>query len=423
VLQYIFKLPDLRRKILFTLAMLAISRVGTFISVPGIDTSALKSLFASGGGNSLLGFVDLFSGGALTNFSIFSMGIIPYINASIIMQLMTVITPSLKELIEEGESGRKQMAQYTRYLAIGLAFVQSIAVAVSFLNSNYITINTDVFNYFTFILVCAISMVAGTSFIMWISEMITVRGIGNGASLVIFMGIISRMPMYISSTLKVIIGPTSLIGIAVLVAIMVLVIMGIIIIQEAQRKIPVQYAKRIVGNKMYGGQATYIPLKINQGGVLPIIFASSVLMFPAMIAQVLPFMHSVASALTPGGGWYLGLFAFLIFFFTYFYTAITFNPKELADNIQKYGGFILGVRPGKPTAEHLDKIISQLTFLGAMFLAVIAIMPTITANITKIYTFMGLGGTALLIMVGVALDLMKQIDTVIVNSKYEGLIQ
>jgi preprotein translocase subunit SecY len=423
VFKYILKLPDLRKRLLFTMAMIAVTRVGTFISVPGIDISGLKGMFAAGASNSLLGFVDLFSGGALTNFSIFSMGIIPYINASIIMQLLAIITPSLKELLEEGEAGRKQMAQYTRYLAIALAFVQSIAVAVSFISSNLITVNSMYFNYFWFIVVCAISMVAGSAFIMWVAEIITTRGIGNGASLVIFTGIVSRMPMYISSTLKVILGPTSLIGVGFLVAIMIVVIMGIVVIQEAVRKIPVQYAKRIVGNKMYGGQATYIPLKINQGGVLPIIFASSMLMFPAMIAQVLPFMQGFATALNPGGGWYMGLFAFLIFFFTYFYTAITFNPKELADNIQKYGGFILGVRPGQPTAQYLDKIISMLTFMGATFLAIIAILPSITANVTKIYTFMGLGGTALLIMVGVAMDLMKQIDMAIVNSKYEGLIQ
>ncbi|MDR1997326.1 MAG: preprotein translocase subunit SecY [Candidatus Margulisbacteria bacterium] len=419
-LKYIFQLPDLRKKLLFTLAMIAVSRIGTFIALPGINTSGLGDLFAN---NGVLGFVDLFSGGALTNFSIFSMGIIPYINASIILQLLTVVLPSLKELSQEGESGRRQIAQYTRYLALGLGFFQGLTVAISFLNTELITINTGYLSYWWFVLTSALTMVGGTAFLMWISELVTVNGIGNGASLIIFVGIVSRMPNYISSTMKVLQSPSSYLGLFFLIAVLVLVVVGIVIVQDAQRKIPVQYAKKIVGNKMYGGQATYIPLKINQGGVLPIIFASSVLMFPAMLANFLPVLAVVAGALSPGSVWYMAVFAFLIFFFTYFYTAITFNPKELADNIQKYGGFILGVRPGQPTVQYLDKIISQLTFLGATFLAVITILPTVTANITRIYTFMGLGGTALLIMVGVALDLMRQIDMVIVNSKYEGLIR
>ncbi|GBR72355.1 preprotein translocase subunit SecY [Candidatus Termititenax spirochaetophilus] len=426
-LKYIFKLPDLRKRLLFTLAMIGVSRIGTFIALPGINTAGLKALFAAGGaGNSsLLGFVDLFSGGALTNFSIFSMGIIPYINASIIIQLMTIIMPSLKELSQEGESGRKQIAQYTRYLALGLGFFQGLTVAISFLNTNLISINTGYLSYWWFVVTSALTMMGGTAFLMWISELVTVNGIGNGASLIIFVGIISRMPAYVSSTMKVLITPSSYIGLAVLIAVMVLVVVGIVVVQDAQRKIPVQYAKKIVGNKMYGGQATYIPLKINQGGVLPIIFASSVLMFPAMLANIpfLSFLSGLSNALRPGGIWYMVIFAALIFFFTYFYTAITFNPRELADNIQKYGGFILGVRPGQPTVQYLDSIISRLTFVGATFLAIITILPTVTANITKIYTFMGLGGTALLIMVGVALDLMRQIDMVVVNSKYEGLIR
>jgi len=424
-LKYIFRLPDLRKKLLFTLSMIAVSRVGTFIALPGIDTSGLKALFEMGGaGNSsLLGFVDLFSGGALTNFSIFSMGIIPYINASIIMQLLTIVIPQLKELAQEGESGRKQIAQYTRYLALSLGFLQALTVAIGFLNSNLITINAGYLSYWWFVFTSALTMVAGTAFLIWLAELVTTNGIGNGASLLIFTGIVSRMPAYISGTMKVLMTPASYFGLLFLILIMIVVVIGIVIVQDAQRKIPVQYAKKIVGNKMYGGQATYIPLKINQGGVLPIIFASSVLMFPAMLASIFPVLNGVASALSAGGIWYMVIFASLIFFFTYFYTAITFNPKELADNIQKYGGFILGVRPGQPTVQYLDKIISRLTFLGATFLALITILPTITANVTKIYTFMGLGGTALLIMVGVALDLMRQVDMVVVNSKYEGLIR
>ena len=418
-LKYIFKLPDLRKKLLFTLAMIAVSRVGTFIALPGINLENMRSMFASPNAG-LLDFVNLFSGGALANFSIFSMGIIPYINASIIIQLLTIVIPQLKELSQEGESGRKQIAQYTRYLALGLGFLQSLTVAISFGNNPaLVTVNVGIWWFLT----SALTMVAGTAFLMWLSELVTVNGIGNGASLLIFVGIVSRMPTYISGTLKVLITPASYIGLIFLILMLVLVVIGIVIVTDSTRKIPVQYAKKIVGNKMYGGQATYIPLKINQGGVLPIIFASSVLMFPAMLANFFPILGGLARALSAGGFWYMLVFAFLIFFFTYFYTAITFNPKELADNIQKYGGFILGVRPGQPTVQYLDKIISQLTFLGATFLALITILPTITANLTKIYTFMGLGGTALLIMVGVALDLMRQIDTVVVNSKYEGLIR
>lgn len=414
-LAYVFKLPDLRKKVLFSLGIIAISRLGAYIPVPGLDLNQLRAAFSGGG---LLGFVDLFSGGALSNFSILAMGIIPYINASIIIQLLAVIMPSLKELLEEGEAGRKQVAQYTRYLTIVLALFQSMAIASGFRSFLLPGYSFGVFMFST-----VISLVAGTAFVMWLAELITERGIGNGASLLIFVGIISRMPAYVNNTITLVKGGTSIFNVLVLLAIMVVVIVGIIIVQEGERKIHVQYAKRIVGNKMYGGQATYIPLKINQGGVLPMIFASSVLMFPAMLVRFVPFLQGFANALTAGGFWYMFIFALLIFFFTYFYTAITFNPKELADNIQKYGGFILGIRPGKPTADYLEKILTSLTFWGALFLAAIAILPMVTANITHVTSFMGLGGTALLIMVGVALDVVRQIDTIIVNKKYEGLIR
>lgn len=414
-LQYIFKLEDLRKKVIFTLLMIAVFRLGAHIPVPGIDTTQLQNLFNQGG---LLGLVDLFSGGALSNFSIFAMGIIPYINASIIMQLLTVIFPQLKELAEEGESGRKQIAQYTRYLAVGLGLFQAIIISIgfkSFLLPGY----SPMF----FVISAAISLVAGTAFVMWLSELITENGIGNGASIIIFVGIISRMPAYITRTITLVKGGLSIANVLILVAVMILVIIGIIIVQEAQRKIPVQYAKRIVGNKMYGGQATYIPLKINQGGVLPIIFASAVLIFPVTIANYISFLKPLADILYPGRTAYMIMFFVLIFFFTYFYTAITFNPVELANNIQRYGGFIVGVRPGEHTAKYLERIITRLTFLGAVFLSTIAIAPMIAVNVTHVTSFMGLGGTALLIMVGVALDLMRQIDTIIVNKKYEGIIK
>ncbi len=415
ILSGIFNNPNLRKKIFFTLIIIAIYRVGTHIPISGIDINALKQLFQGG----VLGFINLFSGGGLSRFSIFALGILPYINASIIMQLLIVIYPKLKETMEEGESGRKQISQYTRYLAIFLAFVQAIMMSVSF----RAFINPDV-NFFLFLIYAVIGLVAGTCLIMWFGELITEFGIGNGASLIIFVGIVAQMPYYLNNTFILIKGGTSIFMVALLVLILICMVAAIVFIYEGQRKIEVQYAKRIVGRKMYGGQNTYIPLRLIQGGVLPIIFASAILQFPLMFSQYINIelvQRFFSTYYRYDGFLYNAFFCFLIFFFTYFYTAITFNPKELADNIKKYGGFIVGVRPGKSTADYLDKIISKLTLIGAFCLAAIALVPILAANFTRVNSFMGLGGTALLIIVGVAIDLVKQIDTYLITQKYDKL--
>ncbi|NQU17349.1 MAG: preprotein translocase subunit SecY [Candidatus Saganbacteria bacterium] len=416
VFRAFFTIPDLKKKIIFSIAMVIIFRLGSHIPVAGIDHIKLAALFSKG---SLVGFLDMFTGGALMRFSVFAMGIIPFINASIIMQLLTVVIPQLEQLSKEGTAGRKQISQYTRYLAVGLSTFQSFGMAFWMRN-----VLLDGFSFPLFVFLTIVSLTAGSTLVMWLGELITERGLGNGASMIIFIGIISRIPSYIGNTITLVATGASIIGVILLLLSFVVLIIGIVFIQEGQRKVPVQYAKRVVGRKMMGGGNTYIPLRINQGGVIPIIFASSVLLFPATIAQFvpLPFMQSVASFLQPGKIFYMLLYFVLIFFFTYFYTALTFNPVELANNIKRYGGFVLGIRPGKPTAEFLEFTISRLTFVGALFLATIALVPSIVEKLTGITSFQGLGGTALLIMVGVALDLVRQVETHLVTRQYEGLL-
>ena len=412
----LFNIADLRKRVLFTLGMIVIFRMGAHVAVPGIDAARLQALFGQG---NLLGFLDLFTGGALIKFSIFAMGIVPYINASIILQLLTAVIPQLEELSKEGDSGRKQIAQYTRYLTVSLAVFQSVGMAFwlrGVLQPGY--------SFPFFLVSTVISLTAGTAFIMWISELISEHGIGNGASLIIFAGIVSRIPSYFGQTAMIVKGGASIIGVVVLLAVFLVMIVAIVIVQEAQRRVQVQYAKKIVGRRVYGGQSTYIPLRINQGGVIPIIFASSVLLFPATIAQFIPndFIRGIVGAISPSGSFYMLFYFILIFFFCYFYTAITFNPTELAENIKKYGGFITGIRPGKPTADFLEYIITRLTLMGAVFLAVIAVIPSIVEGLTHITTFQGLGATALLIVVGVALDLVRQIESHLISRQYEGLL-
>lgn len=416
LLRAFFTIPDLKKKVIFTILMILVFRLGGHIPVAGVDPVKLASLFSKG---SLMGFLDMFTGGALMRFSIFAMGIIPFINASIIVQLLTAVIPHLEKLAKEGDSGRKQIQQYTRYLAICLALFQSTGMAFWMRN-----VLQDGFSFPVFLFVTIVSLTAGSALVMWLGELITERGLGNGASMIIFVGIIARIPSYIGRTITLVVGGASIIGVLFLLFSFVVLIVGIVFIQEGQRRIPVQYAKRVVGRKMMGGGNTFIPLRINQGGVIPIIFASSVLIFPATLAQFIPvpFMQKVASFLAPGGLFYMVAYFVLIFFFTYFYTALTFNPTELANNIKKYGGFVLGIRPGKPTAEFLEFTISRLTFVGALFLATIALVPTIVEGITKITSFQGLGSTALLIVVGVALDLVRQVETHLVTRQYEGLL-
>ncbi len=416
IISGIFNIADLRKKFLFTLGMVVLYRLGGHIPVAGIDAVRLQALFGQG---NILGFLDLFTGGALMRFSVFAMGIVPYINASIIMQLLTVVVPQLEELQKEGDAGRKQIASYTRYLTVVLAAFQAFGMAFWLRG-----VMVEGFAFPLFLLGTVVSLTAGTTLVMWFSELITENGIGNGASLLIFIGIVARIPSYIAQTVTLVRGGASIIGVLILMAAFLAMIVGIVLVQEGQRRIQVQYAKRVVGRKMYGGQSTYIPLRINQGGVIPIIFASSVLLFPATIAQFIPnpAVQKMVGWLSPGGGMYLLFFFALIFFFTYFYTAISFNPKELAENIKKYGGFVPGLRPGRPTAEYLEYVITRLTLVGALFLALIAIVPTIVEGLTHITSFQGLGGTALLIMVGVAMDLVRQIETHLVTRQYEGLL-
>jgi len=416
IISGIFNIQDLRRKFLFTMGMLVLFRLGSHIPVAGVDGTKLAALFGTG---NILGFLDLFTGGALMKFSIFALGIVPYINASIIIQLLTVVVPQLEELSKEGDSGRKQIAKYTRYLTIILAAFQAFGMSFWLRGAMF-----EGYNFMLFMMGAVAALTAGSAIIMWFSELITENGIGNGASLLIFAGIVARIPANIAQTVTLVRGGASIVGVIILVMSFLAMIVAIVIVQEGQRRIQVHYAKRIVGRKMYGGQSTYIPLRINQGGVIPIIFASSLLLFPATIGQFIPnpLVQKAVGLVSPSGSLYMVLFFCLIFFFTYFYTAITFNPVELAENIKKYGGFITGIRPGKPTAQYLEHVISRLTLVGALFLAMVAIVPSIVENMTHITSFQGLGSTALLIVVGVAMDLVRQIETHLVTRQYEGLL-
>ena len=413
----IFKYKDLQRRVIYSLAMLILYRLGSHIPISGIDLSDLSNLVSS---NSLISFIDLFSGGSFSRFSIFSLGILPYINASIIMQLMSFVLPELKSIMEEGEAGRKKISQLTRYVTVLLAGIQAIVITLGFKSFLLPNISFPFFFVYSFV-----GLVAGACLVMYIGELMTENGIGNGASLIIFIGIISQMPFYIKNSFGLIQAGTNPISVLFMVLILVFIIFSIVIIQEAQRKISVQYAKRVVGRKMYGGQSTFIPLRLIQGGVLPIIFASALLQFPLVISNFIPveaIQGFFSKYYTYDGVLYNGLFCFLIFFFTYFYTAISFSPTELSNNIKKYGGFIMGVRPGKPTEKFLESIVTKLTFFGALFLSLIALIPIVGAATTNVNSFMGLGGTALLIIVGVSLDLLKQIDSFILQKEYEGMI-
>ncbi|AQS57983.1 preprotein translocase subunit SecY [Desulforamulus ferrireducens] len=411
-----FKLNELRSKLLFTLAMLFVFRVGAHIPVPGINPEVFANLLTKG---QLLGFFDVISGGAFKNASIFAMSITPYINASIIMQLLTVVIPHLERLAKEGEEGRKKITQYTRYFTAVLAFIQAIGMSVALKGA---LVNPSVLNY----LIVAITFTAGTVLLMWIGEQITDKGIGNGISLLIFAGIVSRLPSALVSIVEYLqAGTINIISVLVLIIIGGIVIAAVVAVQEGQRRIPVQYAKRVVGRRIYGGQTSHLPLKVNQAGVIPIIFASSLLMFPGQIASWFQ-GNAVAD-------WYLRwfswggvlnsiLYALLIIGFTYFYTAVIMNPNDMAENIKKYGGFIPGLRPGRSTAEYIGKVLSRITLAGAIFLALIAVLPNIILPLTKIPNIY-FGGTALLIVVGVSLDTMKQIESHLLMRSYQGFLK
>ena len=416
-----WRIADIRKKIIFTLLMLLVFRLGSNIPVPGIDRDILKEVFS--GNTGLFGLFDLFSGGAFSNFTIFALSITPYITASIILQLLTIAVPSLEALAKEGTEGKKKIAQYTRYLTVVLAFIQAIGLSVGLFRQA--VVNDDIFS----LTVIVLTLSAGTAFLMWLGEQINENGIGNGISLIIMGGIVSRIPTAIHQTwIKLQAGEIGIVSIILFCLFALIVVVGIIIIQQGQRRIPVQYAKRVVGRKMYGGQSTHIPMKVNQAGVIPVIFSLSLLQFPLTITYFVPkggFNDFVTTWLSPNGNpgvWIYGLFnIILIMFFTYFYTAITFNPMEVANNMKANGGFIPGIRPGRSTVEYLNRVMTRITFVGAVFLAFIATLPTLIQQFTALQ--IGFGGTSLLIVVGVALDTMKQLEAQMVMRNYQGFLK
>ena len=416
-LSNIFKITELRNKILYTLMMFAVFRAGIHIPVPGVDASVIESLFTSG---NLFGLLDLFAGGALSKFSIFAMSITPYINASIIMQLLQSVVPQFEAWSKDGEDGRKKIAKVTRYGTVVLGFVQAAGMAFA-LRANNALVNNDFLSVF----VVAIILTAGTCLLMWIGEQITAYGIDNGISLIIFAGIVARLPDGLETIYQYIQNGTINMFQAFLFAVIALAMIAVVVaVTQGQRRIPIQYAKRVVGRKMYGGHSTFLPLKVNQAGVIPIIFASSVLMFPVTIAQFIDneFVHKAADLFTWGTPLQTALYAILIFIFTYFYTAISINITDMADNMKKYGGFIPGIRAGKPTADYVDNVMTKITLAGAVFLAVVAIIPNFLGSITGVQGVY-FGGTALLIVVGVALDTMQQIESLMVTRHYKGFVK
>ena len=417
-----WKIPEIRRKIIFTLLMLVVFRIGSNIPVPGINRSMLEQMFS--GEYGLFDLFDLFSGGAFGNMTIFALSITPYITASIILQLLTIAIPSLERLAKEGMEGRKKITAYTRYLTVVLAFIQAIGMTLGLFRRALIS--TDAFS----VAIIVITLSAGTAFLMWLGEQINERGIGNGISLIIFGGIIARLPAAIHTTwTKYQNAEVSLMTIILFGVFALAIILGIIMVQQGQRRIPVQYAKRVVGRKMYGGQSTHIPLKVNQAGVIPVIFAMSILQFPLTITYFTDpnssFALWVSKWLAPTGSpgvWiYAVFYALLTIFFTYFYTAVTFNPADVANNMKQNGGFIPGIRPGRATVDYLSKVMNRISLVGALFLAAVAVLPTLVGQFTALDVHFG--GTSLLIAVGVALDTMKQLEQQMIMRNYSGFLK
>ena len=408
---------DLRKKLLFTAFILLIFRFGSFVPVPGVDLESVQSAIDDRGSR-LLDFLNLFAGGALTRFAVFALGIMPYITASIILQLMTVVIPSLEKLQKEGESGQAKITQYTRYSTVGLAFVQSFAYVLYFRSQDALP-NLDGATFYLIV----ISLTAGTTLVMWLGELITQRGVGNGISLLIFASIVASVPAAIEGWWNL--EPVSQVVIAIIA---LAVVVGVVFVNEGQRRIPIQYAKRVVGRRMTSGGTTYMPLRVNMAGVIPVIFASAVVIIPATFAEFGgrgSFFQDVSDFLAPGSWYYIAFEATLIVLFTYFYTAVVFNPVDQADNLKKHGGYIPGVRPGRPTAVYLDRVITRLTLPGAIYLAAIAEMPNITFQYlpeTNVF-FFALGGTSILIIVGVALDTIRQMEAQLMMRSYEGFLR
>jgi len=423
-LKNISKIPELQKRILMSFVLLAVYRIGAHVPTPGIDTTALAAFFDQARG-SLLGLFDMFAGGALSNLSVFALGIMPYISASIILQLLTVAIPHLERLSKEGEAGRRKITQYTRYGTVILSIIQGFGIAVGLENMAGPTgVSIVIDPGWGFRMMTVITLTAGTAFIMWLGEQITERGIGNGISLIIFAGIVCRGPEAILSTFRLLsAGEMGFFFIIILIVLMVAVVGVIVFMESGQRRIPVQYAKRVVGRKVYGGQSTHLPLKINTSGVIPPIFASSIIMFPATITNFVdhPWMKTVAAILVPGRIGYESLYVAFIVFFCYFYTAVIFNPIDVADNMKKYGGYVPGIRPGKKTAEYIDDILSKLTFSGAIYVSAVCVLPSILIGYFNVPFYFG--GTALLIVVGVALDTAGQIETHLLTRQYEGFMK
>jgi preprotein translocase subunit SecY len=414
-----FRIPDIRKKLAFTAAMLLLYRVGAYIPAPGINIDNVKELSDRFSGSNVLGFLNLFSGGSLQRFAIFALGIMPYITASIILQLMTVVVPALEKLRKEGEVGQQKITQYTRYLTVGLAFGQSVGYVFLFRSfSSGAEPVVEEFSFFTVFLI-VMCLTAGCVLLMWFGELITQRGIGNGISLMIFASIVAGLPNGIQAWWT---NPDPVFKV-MMPFLALAIIAAIVFVQEGQRRIPVQYAKRVVGRRMAGGGSTYLPLRVNMAGVIPVIFAASLMAFPPTVGELSQagWARDFSNFFSPNEWPYLVGESFFIIIFTYFYTAVTFNPVEQADNLKKYGGFIPGVRPGRPTAEYLDRILARLTFPGALYLAAVAALPTILINQTSANFYFG--GTSILIVVGVALDTMKQLEAQLMMRNYEGFLK
>lgn len=418
--QNIFKIPELRKRVLFTLTMLVVCRVGAYVPTPGINNAELSKFLQEQGG-ALLGFLDIFSGGALSRLTIFALGIMPYISASIIIQLLTVVIPQLSKLAKEGDRGRKQIIKYTRFGTIGIALIQGfgISVGIEQMQQGAFVLNPG----WGFRLMAVITLTAGTAFLMWIGEQITERGVGNGISLIIFAGIVAQIPSALAQTFEMYrIEQLSLFFLVTLLVVMVAVVGAIVFLETGRRKIPVQYAKRVVGRKVYGGQSTHIPLKVNTAGVIPPIFASSLIAFPTTIAGFIqiPWVQAFGNMLSPGSVLYTMVYVTLIIFFCFFYTAVILNPVDMADNLKKYGGFIPGIRPGQRTSDYIYKVLTRVTFAGSIYLAVVCVIPEVLIyNLGVPFYF---GGTSLLIVVGVGLDTAQQIESHMLMRDYGGFL-
>jgi preprotein translocase subunit SecY len=425
--QNITKIPELKKRILFTLLMLAVYRVGCHIPTPGIDAAALAAFFGERQGT-LFGLFDMFSGGALSQMSVMALGIMPYISSSIILELLTVVIPYLEKLKKEGEQGRKKIVQYTRYGTVILSIIQGFGIAIGLerMSSPGGALVVPMGGW-GFRLLAVITLTAGTAFLMWVGEQITERGIGNGISLIIFSGIVAGLPSAVINTFRLVgTGEISPFFMVLVVAFMIAVVGAIVFVERGQRRIPVQYAKRVIGRRMYGGQSTHLPLKVNTAGVIPPIFASSIIMFPATIAnfmnvQAIPWLQTVVNFLSPGHIVYTLIFVLFIIFFCYFYTAVHFNPVDVADNMKKYGGFIPGIRPGKNTAEYIDRVLTRITFAGAIYVSIVCVLPQILIDQLNMPFYFG--GTALLIVVGVAMDTSNQIESHMLMRHYEGFMK